>query len=128
MAKMMHDVQTEVAFWMSDTFTPDVINNRQVRALRFLEEALELTQALDLSPHDATRILAHVYSRPKERQVAKGVGGVIITLAALCNSVDVQMDGAYSADLIRCWQDKDAIAARQAGKIFPTDQPPKEPI
>jgi NTP pyrophosphatase (non-canonical NTP hydrolase) len=123
MAKQLHDMQTEVAFWMSDTFDAATISNLPERAMRVLEEAAELAQAMGLGSQDAIAILAHVYSRPREPDPAAEVGDVLITLAAAANAQDIDLGTAYGKRLVRCWQEQARIKNRQTQKPHPGDTP-----
>jgi uncharacterized protein len=44
------------------------------------------------------------------------VGGVMVTLAAACNAIGIDMDAAATAELARVWTKVDAIRAKQAAK------------
>ena len=73
--------QQDVYEWVRSTFGEQYLNDRE-RALRFIEEAAELVQAIGLSKDDVDRIVAHVYGRPVGDCVQEA-GGVMITLEAL---------------------------------------------
>lgn len=77
-------IQFQVYLWMKRCFKPEVINSKPERNHRFLEEALELVQSTGCTKEEALELVDYVYSRevgdPKQE-----VGGVIVTLAALCN-------------------------------------------
>lgn len=70
------------------------------RAARFLEEALELVQALGMSAVDADRLLSHVYSKPRGDAVQEA-GGVGITLLALASACGFSADRAERQELER---------------------------
>lgn len=63
------------------------------RARRLVEEALELFQAVGGDAETAARIAAHVFARPVG-EVKQEVGGVAITLMALCETLGVSVADA----------------------------------
>jgi hypothetical protein len=80
--------------WCLSTFE-GIINwrTRKERTYRFLEEAIELSQALELSKEDVLKVVDYVYNRPVG-QPKQEVGGVMITLLALCanEGIDCQKE------------------------------------
>jgi len=62
----------------------------KVRCHRFLEEALELVQALGSSKAAAHRLVEYVYSRPAG-EVEQEIGGTVTTLAVLCSAAGCDM-------------------------------------
>ncbi len=44
------------------------------------------------------------------------VGGVMVTLAALCSAQEISMDQADETELHRIWGKQEAIRAKQAAK------------
>lgn len=92
--------QWAIAQWITDSFGADSMALRE-RTLRFMEESLELAQAAGLEPVDIERLLAYVYSRPAGT-VPQEVGGVSVTLLALCESFGCSADHAEIAEVTRC--------------------------
>jgi hypothetical protein len=82
---------------------------------RFLEEALELSQASGCSSEDAHRLVDYVFSRPVGR-LEPEVGGVMVTLAALCAAAGIDLKNAADRELERNWSRIDAIRRKQANK------------
>lgn len=107
--------QDRVHPWMIECFGEDVANDGVERNHRFLEEALELVQALGCPKGDAHTLVEYVYGRPwgEPRQE---VGGVMVTLAALCLANDLDMHHAGDVELDRVWTKIEQIRAKQAGK------------
>lgn len=92
-----------------------IAGDREERNHRFLEEALELVQSLGCSASEAHQLVDYVYGRdvgdpPQE------VGGVMVTLAALCLANDLDMHANGETELARIWTKVDAIRAKQAAK------------
>lgn len=61
------------------------------RALRVVEEALELAQSAGIAHEQVTRILDHVYSRPAGRMDIEA-GDVGVAILAFCESLDLSAD------------------------------------
>ena len=104
--------QHRVWEWMRATFSLRTCVSQQERNLRFLEEALELVQSLDLSREDAIGLVNYVYDRPLG-DPPQEVGGVMVTLAALCAANELDMGIAAYKELDRCWASQDKIRAKQ---------------
>lgn len=84
--------QVRVAMWVEDVFG-EVGLYRHERALRFIEEAIELAQAEGLTIEQVSKVAGHVFSKEKG-DIAQEVGGVGITLLAYCEVVGVSADHA----------------------------------
>ena len=110
-----NDFQARVAKWMQVCFGPEIAADRVERNYRFLEEALELVQACDCSREDAHKLVDYVYGRPVGETVQE-VGGVMITLAALCKTQGQNMHEAGEIELRRIWTAIDKIRLKQASK------------
>jgi len=107
--------QNRVAPWMQECFGTEISSDKVERNHRFLEEALELVQATGCSQGEAHQLVDYVYGRaigdpPQE------VGGVMVTLAALCLANDLDMHSAGEVELARIWTKVEQIRAKQATK------------
>lgn len=108
--------QSEVADWMLECFGPDIAADQVERADRFTEEALELAQTMPGFTADRAHALVdYVFSRDIGERPQE-VGGVMVTLAALCNTVGININEAAETELARVWTKVDAIRAKQAAK------------
>ncbi|WFU10353.1 hypothetical protein QA646_05705 [Rhizobium sp. CB3090] len=107
--------QARVHEWIVSCFPPLAHHDSHERAHRFLEEALELAQASGCSRADAQALVDYVFSRD-QGEVVQEIGGVLVTLAALCNAQNVDMDHAAETELARNWSRIDKIRAKQAAK------------
>lgn len=94
------DYQARVGAWLLACFSENVARSRRERALRFLEEAVELAQAEGLASEDAELIVSYVYGRPKG-EAAQEVGGVAVTLSALCAIANIDLEQAALAEAER---------------------------
>lgn len=111
----MRTFQERVRAWVIACFGDTVLCDTKERNWRFLEEALELAQACDCSREDALKLIDYVYGRPVGEK-SQEVGGVLLTLSALCSAHGISMDAAGQTELLRCWDKFDAIRAKQAAK------------
>lgn len=108
--------QARTAAWVRNAFGYGVARDRRERALRFAEEALELAQATgELSHEDAEALVRYVWDRPSGA-VVQEVGGVLVTLAALCDAHEIDMQIAAEAELARCERKIEEIRAKHAAK------------
>jgi NTP pyrophosphatase (non-canonical NTP hydrolase) len=107
--------QGQVAKWMHHTFPASVVRDKDERAARMLEEALELAQASELSLVEVYQLVEYVFSRAKGT-VEKEVGDVALTLAALCHAHDISLAHTQSAVLAENWAKADKIREKQATK------------
>jgi hypothetical protein len=112
---LMPSFQSRVAGWMQACFGPVISSDRVERNHRFLEEALELVQALGGTASEARQLVDYVYGRP-EGDPPQEVGGVMVTLAALCLANAMDMAAAGETELERIWTKVDQIRAKQAAK------------
>ncbi|MDE1914696.1 MAG: hypothetical protein KGJ57_17650 [Sphingomonadales bacterium] len=118
----IHTASEAIAFqagvdrWMDACFGAQIKADQLERADRFIEEALELAQTMPGFGADRARALVdYVFGRPVGEQVQE-VGGVMVTLAALCNAAAIDMACAGERELARVWTKVEAIRAKQAAK------------
>lgn len=107
--------QDRVRPWMLECFGPEVAGDKATRNYRFLEEALELVQTLGCTRDEALKLVDYVYGRPWG-EPAQEVGGVMVTLAALCLANDLRMHWAGEQELARVWTKIDRIREKQRTK------------
>lgn len=107
--------QGRVQPWMMACFGAEISANGAERNHRFLEESLELVQACGCTASEAHQLVDYVYGRPVgERE--QEVGGVMVTLAALCLAQGLDMHAAGETELARIWTKVETIRAKQAAK------------
>lgn len=107
--------QARVQPWMLQCFGQEIAGNREERNHRFLEEALELVQACDCTQGEAHQLVDYVFGRPVGDKPQE-VGGVMVTLAALCLAQGLDMHEAGEVELARIWTKVEQIRAKQASK------------
>lgn len=97
---LSRDARQERAInWVRTTFG-DVNATSRERALRFIEEAIELAQAENLSVEEVSAVLSHVYSKPAGNP-SQEVGGVGVTLLGYCAVKSISADHEEAAELAR---------------------------
>jgi len=107
--------QQRVDPWMQECFGPEVSADVTERNHRFLEEALELVQSKGCTAGEAHQLVDYVFNRDVG-EPHQEVGGVMVTLAALCLAADLDMDKAAEDELARIWTKTEKIRAKQAAK------------
>jgi hypothetical protein len=117
--------QTRVAAWVFETFGDDLRHNKPTRDHRFMEEAIELYQALGHPIDRLWQVACDVYAKepgdPKQE-----LGGVQTTLAALSEGHGLDMVEARETELARMWTKVEAIRAKAASKSkYVTPQGPQ---
>lgn len=113
----MQSFQDRVAPWMQECFGPEISADCVERNHRFVEEALELAQSLGCTESEVYQLVRYVFSRP-EGDPPQEVGGVMVTLAALClaQGLDMHADGEVELERINRPEVIEKIRAKQAAK------------
>lgn len=107
--------QFRVGRWMIACFGPVISADVHERNHRFLEESLELVQACGCTRADAHSLVDYVFNRPTGEQPQE-VGGVMVTLAALCQAQDKNMMECGEMELKRIWGKIEIIRMKQTTK------------
>lgn len=107
--------QARVQPWLMACFGAMIAGDREERNHRFLEEALELVQSTGCTASEAHQLVDYVYGRTVGEPTQE-VGGVMVTLAALCLANGLDMHEAAETELARIWTKVEAIRAKQAAK------------
>lgn len=118
MAYLTSDYQKRVGAWLRRCFSKEVCEDKVERADRFLEEAIELSQTTPGYSIERVFALArYVYGRPVG-EPSQEVGGVMVTLAALCETLGYDMEVAARVELDRILKPEimEKIRAKQASK------------
>ena len=101
--------------WMQVCFSEEIAKDKIERCHRFLEESLELVQSLGISKSDVLELVDYTFSRPIG-EPSQEVGGVMITLSALCSASRIDMQKSGGLELKRIWTKIEAIREQQATK------------
>ena len=107
--------QQRVQPWMMACFGAEISADRSERNHRFLEESLELVQACGCTAGEAHQLVDYVFGRDIG-EPAQEVGGVMVTLAALCLANNLDMHANGETELALIWTKVEAIHAKQAAK------------
>ena len=102
-----------VGDWMEACFGAEISRDVTEHNHRFLEEALELVQTGGFTASEAHQLVDYVFGRPVGK-AGQEVGGVMVTLAALCLARAIDMTAV--AERERVWQKIAVIREKQAGK------------
>ncbi len=107
--------QDQAGEWALVAFGPTIAEDQVERAQRFLEEALELFQAMGRGRDEALALVDYVYGRPAG-DPPQEVGGVFLTLYCLCAAAGIDGKAAAYAELDRVWGKIEEIRRKQAAK------------
>lgn len=114
----MNKYQSLVEDWMMKCFTLNIIRDKTERNNRFIEEALELVQSAGYTKEQVLKIVDYVFERPVG-EVNQEVGGVMVTLAALCNVWNINIKKEALREIFRVDSPDtiQKIRAKQATKV-----------
>lgn len=107
--------QARVREWTVACFGIEIADDKTERNHRFIEEALELVQACGTTASEAHQLVDYVFGR-EVGEKNQETGGVMVTLAALCNAQGIDMAAAGEIENGRCWTKIEKIRAKQAAK------------
>ena len=109
--------QSRVKPWILECFGSEIANDKQERNHRFLEESLEAVQSLGCTIGEAYQLVDYVFNRPVG-EPKQEIGGVMVTLAALClaNDIDMFKEGWTELHRINTPSVIEKIRAKQATK------------
>lgn len=106
----------EFLAWAVDTFGP-VALNRDERAARFIEEALELAHAESIQKATVLSIVERVYARPAG-ELRKEIGQAAATLECLAENVGISAADECERELKRVKSiPKEQWAKRHSAKV-----------
>lgn len=114
----MRKYQLRVRKWVLACFGLQTANFLPERNLRFLEESLELVQSLGMTKAEVMNMVNYTYRRPAG-EPAQEVGGVLITLAALASSANLNMNKCGMVELERVEANVSKIRAKH--NLKPSD-------
>lgn len=99
-ANSVPDPQAIAGRWSRTCFGDEVTMDRKERALRVLEEAIELAQAEGIEINQASNLVGYVYSRPPG-EPAQELGGVRLTCLVYAVAAGLSADVAERVELER---------------------------
>lgn len=101
--------------WTVHCFGNEIAHDKVERIHRFMEEALELAQSVGCTKETVLQLVDYVYDRPVG-EMTQEIGGVVVTLSALCFAYDVDMEELGEAELGRVWTKIDKIREKHRNK------------
>lgn len=106
-----------VKAWMLDCFGITLTVDKSERNQRFLEEALELVQSLNMTREQAHQMVDYVFNRPVG-EPGQEAAGTMVSLAALCSTNYIDLDAEALKELERIGQPEMVakIRIKQAAK------------
>ena len=109
--------QERVDPWLLHCFGEVISRDKIERNHRFLEESLELVQSIGCTKEEAYILVDYVFDR-KIGDPTQEVGGVMVTLAALClaNGLDMHKDGETELFRIKDPEVMNSIREKQLKK------------
>lgn len=110
--------QERVTDWIRSTFGEDVITDIPERVARFMEEAIELGQALGATREDMYRLITYTYSRALG-EPEQEIGGVMVTLNGLATAVGINTLEAAETELARNIRNAPSIREKWLAKTAP---------
>ena len=115
--KTVNEIQNKVRQWSIDCFGEKISNDKIERNHRFLEESLELVQSLGCTKDECYKLVDYVFSR-SVGEPTQEVGGTFVTLAALCNANDINLEKSAETEVSRITQPEtmEKIRVKQANK------------
>ena len=119
--------QSSVKHWLLECFGEMIANNIEERNHRFLEESLELVQSTGCTASEAHQLVDYVFNRPVGEPTQE-VGGVMVTLAALCLANKLNMYDAGETELSRINQPESMLKIRAKQEAKPKHSPLAEKI
>jgi len=116
--------QVAVAEWLRRVFTPAELANVPERALRAVEEVIELAQACGVDRQAIYRLVDYVYERPVG-QPGPEIAGSFVTLYAVAEALRLHADREFEQELERINQPEviTRVRRRQAEKREVTARP-----
>jgi len=107
--------QDRVNPWMMECFGPMIASDKKERNHRFVEESLELVQSCGCTKDEALKLVEYVFGR-EIGEPTQEVGGVMVTLAALCLAHSMDMHKCGETELTRIWTKIPQIREKQKSK------------
>lgn len=107
--------QALVFDWIEDFYGPEWTNLGE-RCCRFIEEAIELVQAVGLPKEMVLKLVDRCYNKEKG-EIQQELGGASMTLTALAEALKLSREGCESIEIDHCFNaDKEKFRAKHLKK------------
>ena len=116
----LKEVTTEVVDWVVDTLGSKYMNKEE-RAMRLLEEAIECFQSAGLPAEKAHLLVGMVYDKPRELYMDKEVAGTLVCLTSLSYAFGVDIERAYLKEREYRHNNQDLIRTKHRKKTVKTE-------
>jgi deoxycytidylate deaminase/NTP pyrophosphatase (non-canonical NTP hydrolase) len=109
--------QQRVAAWVRETLGGEALQNTPERALRTVEEVLELAQACGVGAEMLHKLVDYVLARPVG-DAAQEIAGCLVTLYSVAETLDVDAKAAFEEEILRIQRPEimDKVRRRQKEK------------
>ena len=108
--------QARVSTWLRIVFTEAELSDVSERALRAVEEVVELAQACRVDCGSVHRLVDYVYSRPVG-EAPREIAGSFVTLYAVAEALRVHVDAELAAEVQRI--NRPEVIARMLIRLTP---------
>jgi len=114
--KRCSDIKQDVVLnWVNDTYGPAWLNVGE-RCCRFIEEAIELVQAVGLPKEMVLKLVDRCYNKEKG-EIQQELGGASVTLLSLAESLGLSREGCEGIEFENCLKaDNDKFRAKHLKK------------
>lgn len=111
--------QTTVAKWVCEVFGEEYQESLQERAIRHIEEAIEICQSADVSEEQILATIRQVYNKAPNPNIGQEIGQNLLTLLALSESAGYHLGDEFQKELMRISQQKvkDRIRVKRSTKL-----------
>jgi len=109
--------QSRIVAWVRKVFDEATATNAPERALRLVEEAIELAQVCGVDAAALHRLVDYVFNRPVG-EPSQEIAGCMVTLYSAAHALGVDADEAFERELSRIQQPEviDRVRRRQKEK------------
>lgn len=93
--------QKKTTDWALECFGEESVHSTQERFDRFIEESVEFAQSCGYTKENVLAMVDYVYNEKIPGEPNQELGGVMVTLAVLCEAVHLDMNSAGDLELQR---------------------------
>lgn len=117
--QMFKSFQARVGTWLMACFGRKISEDKLERGDRLLEEVLELLQCGGYPPERVAALTEYTYGRPPG-DPPQEVGGVMVCLAAYCETFGIDLQDAAETEYARIMQPEIMLKIRRKQAAKPT--------